>query len=461
MFLNKGMMCINVRRSMQTELETCEMVDATSIMRWNPHHLTDDTDIMEASECEELNSIASERKNSIQKTKCLKKPWKQQHNMEPSIGSFPCKGITRAGIPFCRGEESMKIYGSPLLQALKAAMEVKDSLESTQNTYHTVDFKLNHKELIVCLISLGKKLFQSPFSETVQERKHAQYGLNAAMHVGNEMGLPQYTFTLVGTKQTLGLVKAIGTGDAKQCCLRQDSVTQRAHHEPHWCGVLTHGNEKGACHNWQSTLGGQKQALKPKSTEMPKMCFCKMILSLRGCRMRVIGFLIAQNARGASKLAANSLNPLTCNWYCQLPQCHWQWCEHRTWNLTPKQMRIQPPLWTQMPGRAQTPRGSTKKESKQNWHSLLLSSSSSTSHFLCATPLLNVQQTPFKWMTNKMACSVVFFRMVGSFHILHTPLAQPCCRIVYDVQSVTNEYPFAVTGSRCPINVWSFRPNTT
>ena len=84
-------------------------------------------------------------------------------------------------------------HGSPLSQALKVTMEVKASMELSQNACQIMGFKLNHKEQIVCLISLEKKVFQSLSSEKIQRCKQVQYGLNTGEDSGSKTNSLNHT----------------------------------------------------------------------------------------------------------------------------------------------------------------------------------------------------------------------------------------------------------------------------
>ena len=181
------MMYIKIRRPTHSELETCEMVDATSIIPWNPYQLTDDTDTMEANEYDKLKGIANKRKMNMK----MKKQYQFKQDpkeiapfsfhpkdkvLEASLNAttqcgtiqqhFPMQVHHKSRNPLLQrrriNEIMQQTHGSPLSQALKVLIQAKASIELSQNMCHIMAFKLNHKELIVCLISSGKKEFQSP-----------------------------------------------------------------------------------------------------------------------------------------------------------------------------------------------------------------------------------------------------------------------------------------------------------
>ena len=154
-------------------MQNCEIVDVTSIMPWNPQTLNDDEEMHE-TECAELKDKSNERRINLKMKKhdhikqnqkklqpisfiylkkCCKRHWHAPHNLETFMEAFQCKFITKAEIPSCKGEESMKIVlqipGSPQPQVVKVTMELKHSLESNQNTCLTMDSKLNQKVQIV------------------------------------------------------------------------------------------------------------------------------------------------------------------------------------------------------------------------------------------------------------------------------------------------------------------------
>ena len=42
LYMHEGMICMNIRRPTEKEMEECEIIDITSIMPWNPHTLNDE-----------------------------------------------------------------------------------------------------------------------------------------------------------------------------------------------------------------------------------------------------------------------------------------------------------------------------------------------------------------------------------------------------------------------------------
>ena len=64
MFLNEGMMCIKIRKPTELEMESCEVIDITSPLPWDPSGITDvDNDMTEQSYELLLNEIDSRKLN--------------------------------------------------------------------------------------------------------------------------------------------------------------------------------------------------------------------------------------------------------------------------------------------------------------------------------------------------------------------------------------------------------------
>ena len=69
LYMHEGMICMNIRRPTEKEMEECEIIDITSIMPWNPHTLNDEESTMEEAEYAELLGLSDERKMNMKMKK--------------------------------------------------------------------------------------------------------------------------------------------------------------------------------------------------------------------------------------------------------------------------------------------------------------------------------------------------------------------------------------------------------
>jgi len=65
LFLHEGMICLNIRKPNEEELDNCVMFDLTSILPWNPNELTDENQTMDIAEYAELRDKMRKRKLNI------------------------------------------------------------------------------------------------------------------------------------------------------------------------------------------------------------------------------------------------------------------------------------------------------------------------------------------------------------------------------------------------------------
>ena len=187
LFMCEGMICMNIRKPPEKEMEECELIDITTIMPWNPHILSDEQSTMEEAEYAELLGVSDERKMNM---KMKKQEHVKQHPEEIALFFFHPKEKVLEKTLECttqfgtiHGHFPMQIHHksrNPILQRRRINEEyATDSWFSTVTSYEGYNgaqgfygikskymshngFKQNQKDQIAYWISSERKEFQYP-----------------------------------------------------------------------------------------------------------------------------------------------------------------------------------------------------------------------------------------------------------------------------------------------------------